>query len=113
MPDNLYLSGSINTRTLDEQMEQMQLYAKEGWELHGGPATHRVRIMVPADRVPDFCEWLLAQPEDNKVERFTTRDGEQVERHYVSFYLDGREMSGSWTKLSRTIKDAPSTEIPF
>jgi len=114
MTDNIYLSGAINTRSLDEQNKQAQLFADKGWELKGGPSTHSVKISIPADRVTDFCAWLQAQPEDQKVERFTTRAGEEVERRYVSFYLDGKEMTGSWTKLSKVIKGEAIVEAsPF
>ena len=116
MADYIYLSGAVNARTLDEQNEQVELYAKEGWELKGGPNTHRVKVSIPADRLDDFCAWLQSQPQDQKVERFTTRAGEEVENRYVSFYLDGKEMTGTWTKLSKAIKvesDFLSADVPF
>ena len=118
MSEAIYLSGAVNTRSLDEQNKQSQLFAEKGWELKGGPSTHSVKVSIPADRVDDFCAWLKVQPEDQKVERFTTRTGEEVERRYVSFYLDGKEMTGSWTKLSKAIKgDAIpaflSADVPF
>jgi len=113
MPENIYLAGAINTRSLDEQNKQAQLFADKGWELKGGPNTHSVKVSIPADRVADFCTWLQSQPEDQKVERFTTRAGEEVERRYVSFYLDGKEVTGSWTKLSKTIKGDAIAEVPF
>ena len=114
MPEHIYLSGAVNTRSLEEQNKQAQLFADKGWELKGGPSTHSVKVSVPADRVADFCAWLQSQPADQKVERFTTRTGEEVERRYVSFYLDGKEMTGSWTKLSKTIKGEAITEsCPF
>ena len=115
MADNIYLSGAVNTRSLEEQNKQVQLFADKGWELKGGPATHSVKVSIPADRVSAFCAWLQSQPEDQKVERFTTRDGNEVERRYVSFYLDGKEMTGSWTKLTKTIKGEAvnASAMPF
>jgi hypothetical protein len=111
MADNIYLSGAINTRSLDEQNKQVALYKENDWELKGGPSTHKIKVSIPADRVRDFCDWLQTQPQDQKVERFTTRTGEEVERRYVSFYMDGKEMSDTWVKLSKTVKTDSS--MPF
>jgi hypothetical protein len=107
MIENIYLAGAINTRSQEDQDKQVKLFADKGWELKNGPSTHVVKVSIPAERVRDFCDWLQAQPQDQKVERFTTRSGEEVERRYVSFYLDGNERSSTWVKLSKTIKQEP------
>jgi len=113
MSDFIYLGGAINTRSLDEQNKQAQLYAEKQWELKGGPATHRVKVSIPADRVDAFCDWLRDQPVDEKVERFTSAAGKEIERRNVSFFLDGREMSETWVKLSKALNVASDSGAPF
>jgi hypothetical protein len=98
----IYLSGSINLCNQAELQREAELYARNGWELKD-PTTHRVSVTIDEADIDAFCQYLRSRPRDRKPKIWTDRDGQQHQVQTVTFFLNGTEMTGNWTRLRARI----------
>jgi hypothetical protein len=105
----IYLSGSIKLLSQAERQRQADVYARNGWELKE-PSTHRVSITLDETDIDAFCQYLRGRPRDHKM--WTDRNGQQHQSQTVTFFLNGCEMTGNWTRLRAGLdpntRDTPS-----
>lgn len=94
----IYLSGAINLVPQAELQREAELFARNGWELKD-PTTHKVSITIAEQDIDAFCQYLRNRPRDRKPKVWTDRQGQEHQAQTVTFYLNGTEMTGSWTRL--------------
>lgn len=94
----IYLSGSINLVPQTELQREAELFARNGWELKD-PTTHKVSITIAERDIEAFCQYLRNRSRDRKPKIWTDRHGQEHQEQTVTFYLNGSEMTGSWTRL--------------
>jgi hypothetical protein len=94
----IYLSGSINLMSQQELQREAELFSRNGWELRD-PTTHRVSVTIAQEDIDAFCDYLRNRPADRKPKVWRDRNGEEHQASTVTFFLNGSEMTGSWTRL--------------
>lgn len=94
----IYLSGAINLSSQADLQREAELFARNGWELKD-PTTHRVSITIDEGDIDAFCQFLRSRPRDRKPKIWTDRNGQQHQAQTVTFFLNGTEMTGNWTRL--------------
>lgn len=94
----IYLSGSINLRSQQELQREAELFSRNGWELRD-PTTHTVSVTIAQEDIDAFCDYLRSRPVDRKPKVWRDRDGNEHQAPTVTFFLNGSEMTGTWTRL--------------
>lgn len=110
------LSGAVNACTVEDMQQEADRYATNGWTLRD-PTTHKVSVSIAVKDVEAFCEWLRSQPADRIPKAWSKdSDGRIIKEPSISFYLDGSEVTGSWTRLRSRIntdqRPAPAGSAP-
>jgi len=119
----IYLSGSINLMGPQELQREAELFSRNGWELRD-PTTHKVSVTIAQEDIEAFCDYLRSRPADRKPKVWRDRNGVEHQAPTVTFFLNGSEMTGTWTRLrarldpaaqprqSAPASAAPSTTAP-
>ena len=94
----IYLSGAINLSSQADLEREAELFARNGWELKD-PTTHRVSVTIDEADIDAFCQFLRSRPRDRRPKVWTDRNGQQHQAQTVTFFLNGTEMTGNWTRL--------------
>lgn len=98
----IFLSGSINLSTQQELQREAEFFSRNGWELKD-PTTHRVSVTIAREDIDSFCEYLRSKAPDRKPKVWRDRNGVEHQAPTVTFYLNGTEVTGTWTRLRARI----------
>lgn len=107
----IFLTGAINTVSLENQNREVEVYQKNGWALKD-PTTHDVRIVIEEKDIEEFIKFLRSLPSDPKPKVWKDRNGKEHVNETVSFRMKGTEMSETWVKLRAAIKTDQDLSSP-
>lgn len=94
----IFLSGSINLCTQQELQREAEFFSRNGWELKD-PTTHRVSVTIAQEDIEAFCDYLRSKAPDRKPKVWRDRNGVEHQAPTVTFFLNGTEVTGTWTRL--------------
>ncbi len=94
----IFLSGSINLSTQQELQREAEFFSRNGWELKD-PTTHRVSVTIAQEDIEAFCDYLRSKAPDRKPKVWRDRNGVEHQAPTVTFFLNGTEVTGTWTRL--------------
>lgn len=102
----VFLQGSVNVCTAEQMQREAERAAAYGRELRD-PTTHTVAITIAQQDVEAFCEYVRNLPADRVGRGYCEGpDGRTYKAPSVTFYLDGTEVTGTWTRLRKRIDTA-------
>jgi len=107
----IYLSGSINLCSQADLEREAEFFATNHWELKD-PTTHRVAVTVDESDIDALAQFLRNKPRDRKPKVWTDRNGEQHQAQTVTFFLNGTEMTGNWTRLRARLDPDGQSNLP-
>lgn len=102
----IFLTGSIKLLGAEEIQREAERYAANGWE-YRDPTTHRVSVQIAREDIDAFCDYLRNRPLDRQPKVWRDRDGNEHQTPTVTFFLNGSEMTGNWTRLRSALNSTP------